>query len=310
MLHRLDERDEHEHEPLVESAEAPEKAGSLACGIIFSIACTLSAGAVVHSESGNAGVMTFVAAYLMELSLSVDNMFAFYLIFKYYACPAEAQQTCLFWGIASAVVLRACILIVGTALVTVARPLMLLFAALLVWTAWHTFAASADDDDALEDNRVVRCLQWLRLPVTKEYHGAAFIAREEDGSLRATPLVLVLATIELSDILFAADSVPAVLGLSNDLLVTYLAVLCAVVGLRTLYALTVRLLRSFAYLQYAVALLLVFIGSKIVLDVLLGVTVSPRLSLGVIGCTLAGGLVASVVCGPRREESRREDDAL
>ena len=123
----------------------------------------------------------------------------------------------------------------------------------------------------------MRCIRWLDLPVTRDYHGSAFFAME-GGAVRATPLLVVLATIELSDIVFAADSVPAVLGLTTDTLLVFLAVMCAVLGLRALFTLTVALVKQFPYVQHAVALLLLFVGGKIVLDVVLGVTISTRIS--------------------------------
>ena len=228
-----------EEDPLIAEDEEPAGSSSepvcsrsFACGIASSLACTLAGGAVVYARRGGEGLALFAASYAMELSLSMDNMFAFYLIFKWYRCPVEAQATCLFWGVAGAVVLRAAILLLGTAVVSAAQPLMLLFAAVLVYSAVGMMGAQDDDDDDVSSNRVVRCVQRLRLPVTSQFHGHRFVVYEH-GALRATPLVLVLLTIELSDIVFAVDSVPAVLGLTSDPLIAYVAVMCAVIGLRS-----------------------------------------------------------------------------
>ena len=287
----------HEDDPLLQEEDAAKPELSVCTrdftfGLLLSAACTIAAGALIYQDRGEEGLTNFLASYLMEMSLSMDNMFAFYLIFKFYRCPAACQATCLFWGIAGAVILRATILLLGTAMVLAAKPLMLIFAALLVYSSFGMIASSDDDDDDLESNRVVRCVRWLKVPVTADYRGTLFFARE-GGSLRATPLLLVLATIELSDIVFAVDSVPAVLGLSTDPLCAYVAVMCAVLSLRTLYTLAVVVIKAFRYLQHAVALLLAFVGAKIVLEIVFGVSVPTRVSLIVIVVTLLVGVLAS-----------------
>lgn len=264
-------------------------------GLLTAAVCTATAATFVFFTRGSDGAMLFIASYLMELSLSVDNMFAFYLIFKFYKCPVALQGTCLFWGIIGAIVLRGGILLLSTAILKAAKPLLLVFAGLLVYSAVGMLRAAGDDDDDedLSSNRIVRFIKWLRLPVTSDYRGQRFWVTE-GGMRRATPLLLVLATIELSDVLFAVDSVPAVLGLTSDTTIVYLAVLCAIVGLRSFYTLIVALIKSFHLLQHAVALLLLFIGVKIVLDVVLGLVVPTWLALLVIISTLSIGVVASL----------------
>ena len=240
--------------------------------------------------------MLFLASYMMELSLSVDNMFAFYLIFKFYKCPPALQGLCLYWGIMGAVILRGLILLVSTSLLSAARPLLLIFAVLLIYSAIGLLrsAGDDDDDDDLSSNRVIRFIKWLRLPVTSDYRGRRFVVTD-NSTRRVTPLLLVLLTIELSDVLFAADSVPAVLGLTSDLLIVYLAVLCAILGLRSIYTLTVALIKSFRFLQHAVAVLLAFIGLKIAFDVLFGIVVPTWICLLIILATLSTGICVSLV---------------
>ena len=298
-LHDIEDPADEKH--LLLAADGPEtpKKGictnDFALGAIVSVTATISSGMVIFSTRGSEGLFGFAAAYLMEVSLSMDNMFAFFLIFRYYKTPMECQAVCLFWGIAGAVMLRAFILLLGTALVQAAKPLMLGFAGLLLYSSYGMFNSAGADDDEDEDlstNRVVRFVRWLRLPVTSDYVGTRFIVFE-GGTMKVTPLVLVLATIELSDIVFAADSVPAVLGLSSDMLCVYVAVICAILGLRTIYSLTVILIKAFHYLQHAVSLLLAFIGVKIALDVLFGLTIPTWASLLVIVCTLGAGMLAS-----------------
>jgi len=267
-------------------------------GLLFSAAFTVAAAIMMWQTRGEEGLTNFMASYLMEMSLSMDNMFAFYLIFQFYRCPPACQAVCLFWGIAGAILLRATILLLGTAMVLAAKPLMLIFAGLLLYSSYGMIKAGGDDDDEdLEHNSVVRCVRWMKVPVTSDYRGTRFFAKE-NGATRATPLLLVLATIELSDIVFAVDSVPAVLGLSTDPLCAYVAVMCAILWLRSLYSLAVVVIKAFKYLQHAVALLLAFVGTKIVLDIVFGVSVSTRTSLMVIVFTLTGGVIAS--CAARR----------
>lgn len=295
------ESPENEHARLLLAADGPEVPNKGTCtkdfalGAVISVTATISSGTVIYGTRGSEGLFGFAAAYLMEVSLSMDNMFAFFLIFRYYKTPMECQAVCLFWGIAGAVMLRAFILLLGTAIVQAAKPLMLGFAGLLLYSSYGMITSAGSDDDDEEDlsnNRVVRFVRWLRLPVTSDYVGTRFIVFE-GGTVKVTPLVLVLATIELSDIVFAADSVPAVLGLSSDMLCVYVAVICAILGLRTIYSLTVILIKTFHYLQHAVSLLLAFIGVKIVIDVLFGVTIPTWASLLVIVATLGAGMLAS-----------------
>ena len=299
MLPQYANAAEPEQEPLVDyesAASPPEDRRNFWRGLVTAAVCTCTAASFIFFTRGSDGAMLFIASYLMELSLSVDNMFAFYLIFKYYKCPVALQGTCLAWGIFGAIVLRGAILLLSTAVLARAKPLLLVFAVLLVYSALGLLRSAGDDDDEedLSSNRVVRFVKWLRLPVTGDYRGQQFWVFE-GGSCRATPLLLVLGTIELSDVLFAVDSVPAVLGLTSDTLIVYLAVLCAILGLRSFYTLVVGLIKSFQYLQHAVALLLVFIGVKIVLDVLVGLVIPTWACLLVIISTLATGVFASSV---------------
>ena len=265
-------------------------------GLLTAGVASAAAGVLVAIFRGSDGVMLFAASYLMELSLSMDNMFAFFLIFKFYRCPDDAQAACLFWGILGAVILRAVVLVLGAAMVQLAKPLMLIFAAVLMYSAYgmvRTLGKEEDDDEDLSQNRVVRCVRALNLPVTEDYRGASFVVRD-NGRWVATPLLLVLATVELSDVVFAMDSVPAVLGLTSDALIAYPAVMCAVLGLRAIYTLTVMLINAFQFLQHAVALLLAFIGAKIALDVLFGVVVPVRIVLLVIVGTFVVAMLSSV----------------
>jgi len=267
----------------------------VASGLVLSGISTATACVVVAHSRGRNGALAFFASYLMELSLSVDNMFAFYLIFKFYHCPPQLQSGVLGWGIVGAIVLRAVALLTGVAVVRSVRPLMLVLALALLYSgAKMAFTSEDDDDEDLSNNAVVALVRRL-VPMTETYHGTNLLVRNAGGQIRATPLLVVLITVEVSDIMFAIDSVPAVLGMSEDTLVIYLAVMCAVLSLRSIYTVTVLLVKELVYLQPAVALLLAFVGFKIALDILFKVSVSNALSLAVIISVLFVGTVASLV---------------
>jgi len=270
--------------------------GGVCRGLTLSAVATAASAVVIYHSRGDEGALAFAACYLLELSLSVDNMFAFYLLFQYFRTPPELQPIALAWGITGAIVLRALALILGLAAITAMKPLLLLFAVALIYSAYGVLSGGGDDDDDdMSEKRVVRLVKQF-IPVTAEYHANQLFARE-GGRWRATPLFMVLVCIELSDILFAIDSVPAVLGMSSDTLIVYLAVMCAVLSLRSVYIVTVLLIERFAYLPTAVALLLVFIGFKIVADVLFGYALRTGASLVVIAFILGGGVMASVLSG-------------
>lgn len=154
-------------------------------GLALSVASTISAGIVIRHSRGDDGALAFLACYLLELSLSVDNMFAFFLLFQYFKTPPELQPTALAWGITGAIVLRAAALIVGLAAISAVKPLLLLFAGALLYSAAGVFwagADAADDDDDVGERRVVRCVQRC-IPVTADYHGDSLFARE-GGAIR------------------------------------------------------------------------------------------------------------------------------
>lgn len=154
-------------------------------GLLLSLAATLAAGAMVRHSRGDDGALAFLACYLLELSLSVDNMFAFFLLFQYFKTPPELQPTALAWGITGAILLRAAALIVGLAAITAVKPVLLLFAAALLYSAAGAFSADADgadDGDEIGERRVVRLVKRF-IPVTAEYHGQSLFARE-GGVLR------------------------------------------------------------------------------------------------------------------------------
>merc|ERR1712010_422083 len=172
-------------------------------------------------------MMEFYAGYILELSLSLDNLFAFYLVFKYFKVVKEsAQNRVLFWGIIGAIVMRALMVAVGAAAIHQYRPLLLVCAAVLLWSTYQVFFMEEDDDDEdLENNSVAKLAQWL-VPVSGTYHSSDFF---HEG--KATPLLLVLVVIEFSDVVFAVDSVPAIFGITEDPYIVWAACMCAIMCL-------------------------------------------------------------------------------
>merc|ERR1712159_804647 len=215
----------------------------------------------IHPRKHDA-MMEFYAGYILELSLSLDNLFAFYLVFKYFKVVSErAQNRVLFWGIVGAIVLRAFMVAVGAAAIHQYRPLLLVCAAVLIYSTYQVFFMEEDDDDEdLENNSVVKLAQWL-VPVSGTYHSSDFF---HDG--RATPLLLVLVVIEFSDVVFAVDSVPAIFGITEDPYIVWAACMCAIMCLRSLYTLIVQFVADLEYMNKAIGLVLFFIAIKLILD--------------------------------------------
>ncbi|KAJ1416918.1 Thioredoxin-like superfamily [Sesbania bispinosa] len=205
----------------------------------------------------------FFAGYILEQSLSVDNLFVFVLIFKYFKVPFSYQNRVLSYGIAGAVVFRLTLILLGTATLQRFEEVNLLFAAILLFSSFKLFASEEDESD-LSDNFVVKTCQKL-IPVTTYYDGNRFITNQ-DGVWKATPLLLTVAVIELSDIAFAVDSIPAVFGVTRDPFVVFTSNLFAILGLRSLYMIISEGMSELKYLQPSIAVVLGFIGCKMVLD--------------------------------------------
>merc|ERR1711934_1126019 len=247
-------------------------------------------------------MMEFYAGYILELSLSLDNLFAFYLVFKYFKVVSErAQNRVLFWGIVGAIVLRAFMVAVGAAAIHQYRPLLLVCAAVLIYSTYQVFFMEEDDDDEdLENNSVVKLAQWL-VPVSGTYHSSDFF---HEG--KATPLLLVLVVIEFSDVVFAVDSVPAIFGITEDPYIVWAACMCAIMCLRSLYTLIVQFVADLEYMNKAIGLVLFFIAVKLILDICFGVHVSIAMSLAFVAGILFAGAFLSIM-KLRNEEGEEEE---
>jgi len=256
-------------------------------------------GAFVAATRGSTAGGEYLAGYLIELSLSVDNVFVFSLLFAAFAVPAAYQHRLLFWGILGAIVFRAAFIAAGTATLATAHWAIYLLGAFLVLTGIR-LARSSGHAVEPEKNPVLRLFRRV-VPITDDYRGGAFIVRER-GRRLATPLLAVLVAVETTDIMFALDSIPAVFAVTTDPFIVFASNLFAILGLRALYFLLAGLLDRFVYLKTGLAALLVFAGTKILLG-LVHAEIPIAMSLAIIVLILATAIGASLVAThPRREE--------
>jgi tellurite resistance protein TerC len=204
----------------------------------------------------------FLAGYLIEQSLSVDNMFVFALIFGYFAVPGKLQHRLLFWGIVGAVIFRALFIGAGAALLKNFHWTIYLFGAFLVYTGLKLLRHSAEEIEP-EKNPVLRLLRRF-VPITDRLHGQSFFIRQ-NGRLMATPLFAVLVVIETTDVIFAVDSIPAVFAVTSDPFIVFTSNAFAILGLRALYFLLADMMGRFVYLKYGLAAILTLVGAKMLL---------------------------------------------
>lgn len=267
----------------------------------ISLALVFNAG--LYLFEGSEIAMQFLGGYLLEKSLSVDNIFVFVMIFTYFATPAEYQHRVLYWGILTALVLRGAMILTGAALISRFDFLIAAFGVLLIVTAIRMFRSGEEEGD-LSNNFVVRLTQRF-LPVTDDYRGARFTIVEQ-GKRMITPLLVVLLVVETSDVIFAVDSIPAVFGITTDPFIVYTSNVFAILGLRSLYFLLAGVVDKFHYLKLGLSLVLGFVGVKMVVETISGYTLPHPLhvpiqwSLLVIAVVLGVSVGASLIF-PRRE---------
>lgn len=260
----------------------------------FWITVSLAFGGFVWVLAGPAVAGEYLAAYLVEWSLSLDNVFVFAVIFSGFAVPEEYRYHVLFWGIIGALVFRAIFVLVGIGLLSAFSWLVFVFGAFLIFTGVRMLGSGRNEGSDPKNNRVLRLLRRF-LPVTKEYRGDHFLVRNS-GKLYATPLLAVLVVIEASDVLFAIDSVPAVLSITRNTFVAYSSVVFAVLGLRALYFALEGLIDRFVYLHYGLAAILAFVGVKFVLegfDIHLSVLASLLPIAAIIAVSILASLIAT-----------------
>jgi tellurite resistance protein TerC len=264
----------------------------------FWITLSLGFNYLVYRTMGHEAGLQWLTGYLIEKALSVDNLFVFLLIFTYFKVPAEYQHRILFWGVLGALVLRGIFILAGAALLAKFHFLLYILGAFLVYTGVRmAFGGEADPKIDPNNNPVVRFLS-RRLPISRQLDGGKFFTRR-DGLRFATPLLVVLVMVETTDVVFAADSIPAILAVSRDTFVVYTSNVFALLGLRALYFALASLMTLFHYLHYGLALILVFIGGKLLAEDFLrerlGLELPVPVSLGIVGLLLLGSIGASLL---------------
>ena len=272
----------------------------------FWITLSLSFNLLVYRTMGPEAGLQWLTGYLIEKALSMDNLFVFLLIFTYFKVPAEHQHRILFWGVLGALVLRGIFILAGAALLAKFHFLLYILGAFLVYTGGR-MALSGDGEPEIDPNGtiIVRFLS-RHLPITRQLDGGKFFTRRE-GVRFATPLLVVLVMIETTDVVFAADSIPAILAITRDTFIVYTSNVFALLGLRALYFALARLMVLFHYLHYGLALILIFIGGKLLAEDFLrqrfNLELSVPVSLGVVGALLLGAVVASLLW-PQKTKNR------
>ena len=263
------------------------------------VGLSLAFAAGLYAFRGGEPALQFVTGYLIEKSLSVDNIFVFALIFGYFAVPAAYQHRVLYWGILGALVLRAAFIFAGAALLAQFHWVIYLFGAFLILTGIR-MALHRGEEIHPERNPVLRLARRL-MPVTADYRGDRLFVRE-GGRRLATPLFLVLLMIESTDLVFAVDSIPAIFAVTQDPFIVYTSNVFAILGLRSLYFLLAGVIGKFHYLKLGLSSVLVFVGGKMTLADLY--KIPSLVSLAVIAALLAAAVVASLW------KSRRDERAL
>ncbi len=264
----------------------------------FYISLGLAFGGWVWWQLGEAAALAYVTGFVVEKSLAMDNVFVIAMIFSYFAIPRIYQHRVLFWGILGVIVLRAIMIGVGAALVSEFSWVLYIFAAFLILTGikmWRTAEAEYDIGSS-------PVLAWIRrhCRVTDTLHGHDFFVKARDARTGRmvwfmTPLFLTLIMVEMADIIFAVDSVPAIFAITTDPFLVYTSNIFAILGLRALYFALAAIIARFHYLKYALSLLLVFIGSKIFLADALGLAkIPPAVSLGITLAILGTGVAWSL----------------
>jgi tellurite resistance protein TerC len=260
--------------------------------LIWSLVWIGLAGAfavLVYSRYGHATAVEFVTGYVIELSLSVDNLFIFILIFRFFRVAPEHQHKVLFWGIVGALVMRAIFIVVGIGLIRRFQWITYIFGTFLVYSGIRLFRQHGAGMEP-QNNPVLRLFRrWV--PTTEDYEGDKFLVRR--GRLYATPLLAVLVLVEATDLVFATDSIPAVLAITLKPFIVYTSNVFAVLGLRSMYFLLAGMMELFHYLHYGLAAILIFVGAKMLLSNYYHIP--TLIALGVVAGVLLVSVLASLL---------------
>jgi tellurite resistance protein TerC len=250
--------------------------GSAVSWSLFYVAVALAFAGYLFMEHGSETASLFLTGYALEKVLAFDNLFVFSLIFSYFAISPALQHKALYWGIGGAIVFRLIFVVIGAGSVALIGPMVeLVFAALIFFSVYLMLKSGDDDDVDYMDT-------WYAKAIKKVYPNVS-------------AFVLAIVAIEISDIMFSFDSVPAIIAVTKDPLLIYSAMIFAILGLRSMYFIIAALSRFFVYMDTAVIVVLIFIGMKLTLNALFGLHIDPIISLGIILTVLAGGAFASVM---------------
>lgn len=250
----------------------------------------------IYFAMGKEAALNFLTGYLIEKSLSLDNLFIFLLIFKYFQTPASSLHKVLFWGILGAIITRALFILLGLTLVEYFHPVIYIFGVILV-VSGIKLGLEKEKEIQPKNNFIVKLFSRF-FPIAKEYEGDRFFIRK-GSRLFLTPLFLVLLTIESTDIIFAIDSIPAILAITYDPFIVFTSNIFAILGLRALYFLLAGSLQHFRFLHYGISIILVFVGVKMLISDLWKMPAS--IALGFVFATLLASILASILI-PTKEE--------
>lgn len=268
------------------------------------VSLSLMFAGVLYWLGGAKAAAPFLTAYVIEYALSVDNLFVFIIVFSYFKVTNVAQHRLLYWGIVGAFLLRGTLIFLGASLVARFNWVLYFFGAFLLFTAWKLLFGNAEDDEVDPENLTV--LKWARrvLPVSSKNTDDNHFTTREAGKFLFTPLFLVLLVVESTDLLFALDSIPAVLSISQDPFIVFSSNACAILGLRSLFFLVSSLMDKFRYLKTGLGIILAFVGIKLIVETAFHDFVAQHeglliiVSLGVIAGTLASSIGLSVLIKP------------
>jgi tellurite resistance protein TerC len=301
-------------------AHAPTYKESLVWSAIW-VTLALCFSGVVYWHGGSTHALEFLAGYLIELSLSVDNLFVFLLIFSYFKVPTKYQHRVLFWGVLGALIMRVIMILLGATLIETFSWAIYFFGAFLIYTGLQMFRQQETEIEP-ENNPIVRLITRF-MPITRHYEGKAFFTRE-NGKRVGTLLLLVLIIVEVTDLVFAVDSIPAIFGVTTNRFIVYTSNVFAIMGLRTLFFLLAGVIERFHYLKAGLAFVLTFIGFKMVLPLIVhglvwalgkaGLTavaafigrfdhIPIGISLAVVALALATSVVASIIWPPATDNT-------
>jgi tellurite resistance protein TerC len=254
------------------------------------IVLSCSFGVWVYRAFGKQYGLEFFTGYLIEYALSVDNVFVFIIIFSYFSVPRRYHHRVLFWGILSALIMRATFIVAGAALIGAFHWILYLFGAFLVFTGAKILKQGETEVEP-EHNPAVRLFRRI-VPMSSGYEAGRFFAKE-GTKVVATPLALVLVTVEFTDLMFATDSIPAIFGVTNDPFIVYTSNICAILGLRSMYFLISSVIQRFTYLGMGLGLVLMFIGIKMLVSGFYPIKIGW--SLTIVALILAGSILISIL---------------